>query len=219
MNDLFEYILAAGRKKPNDFSWVVPIVLVVFYGLAGLARAFKKSDQEQSKPEKGQPAKEDRQTSQRWQEQALRKQQHREDKLQRQETRHQQRYTKQHHIVTGDVELHEEHIFEPEMPAEGGRVKDEKQNILREMMGQVYRQATGEIPQPARKTVSRKPVRKEPVMKSPLKRKPARIEEKPKERIVQTQTHGLAHLAGLDELKKAIVYAEILGKPIALRDN
>jgi len=215
MNDLFEYILAAGRKKPNDFSWVVPIVLVVFYGLAGLARAFKKSDQEQPKPEKRQPAKEDRQASQRWQEQALRKQQHREDKLQRQETRHQQQYIDKRHIETHDVEPIDEHTAEPK----SGAVQTEKQTILKSMMEEVYRQATGEIPQPARKTVSRKPVRKKPVMKSPLKRKPARIEEKPKEKIVQTQTHGLAHLAGLKKLKKAIVYAEILGKPIALREN
>jgi len=86
MNDLFEYILAAGRKKPNDFSWVVPLVLVVFYGLAGLARAFKKSDQDQPVSEETQPDEKERKASQNRQEQALRKQQHREDKRRRQET-------------------------------------------------------------------------------------------------------------------------------------
>lgn len=210
MNDLFEHILAAGRKKPNDFSWVVPIVLVIFYGLAGLARAFNKSKEDQPKPEKTQPDEEDRRTSQNWQEQALRKQQHREAKLQRQETRHQQRYVKQHHIVTHEPQPHEEYIFEPETPTGGGGIEDKRQTILREMMGQVYRQAEVKTPQPARKAIARKPVQKETVIKSA---------KKPLEKPALAQTHGLAHLAGLNELKKAIVYAEILGKPIALREN
>ena len=211
MNDLFEYILAAGgRKKSNDFSWVLPIVLVVFYGLAAIGRAFKKPEQDQTKPEKTQPDEEERRTSQNWQEQALRKQQHREDKLQRQETRHQRQYVKQHHIATHDAQPHEEHIFEPETPTEGGRAEDERQTILHEMMAQVYQQAEVKTPKPARKAITRKPMRKEPVKKST---------EKPRKKPAPTQTHGLAHLAGLNELKKAIVYAEILGKPIALRDN
>lgn len=205
MFDLFEYIIAK-RNKPGDFGWVVPIVLVIFYAIAGFARARKKPEDHKVLPERKPPTEEERKASEKWRQKALREQ------------------------LTHPVQQQRElpaskeskgRSFDREMPPKGREIAPQRKKVMREMMEEVYRQATGMPPRqaakPPRKAVRRPPLHDEPKRPLPVKKPVEARKPRPEETV-----EPAGKLAGLDrmgELQRAIVYSEILGKPVALRPD
>lgn len=51
MNDLFELILAAGGKQ-RDFSWIFPLVLFVVYGISAIGKVIQNKQSQQPDEEK-----------------------------------------------------------------------------------------------------------------------------------------------------------------------
>lgn len=203
MNELFEYIIAAKRNKPGDFGWVVPIVLVIFYAVAAITRARKKTEEEQGPQEKEPPTEEERKASEQWQQKALRKELTHPVQQQR------------------ELPASKDRSFDREIPPKGREIAPQRKKVMQEMMEEVYRQATGMPPRqaakPPSKAVRRPPLHDEPKRPLPVK-KPVEA-RKPRPEETPEPAGKLAGLDRMGEMQRAIVYSEILGKPVALRPD
>ena len=201
MFDLFEYIIVA---KSNDYGWVVPVVLVIFYVIAGIARARKKPEDQKILPERKPPTEEERKASEKWGQKALREQL--TDQVQ------------QHHRELSVSKEPKEHSFDREIPQKGSQIAPQRKNVMREMMEEVYRQATGMPPRQPAKPV-RKVARHEAKPKKPLLAKKPVKTVKPQPKETPRPAERFAKLERMGELQRAIVYSEILGRPVALRPD
>lgn len=204
MNNIFtEFILAARRQRPDDFSWLLPVAVfliwivgTIFKGI-GNAREARKQ-QQRKRPESGgkmrykplvsEPSAEEKAAP---------------AAVQR----------RMPHAASKPVRRQE-----PSTPAKSLR------QVMQQALQEAYAQQLPETgPAPVRPVKARRPA-KTPVRKPPEKAgKP--VVEKPVSPEPVTEISPefkgrgiLTDLTRKDSLKKAIIYSEILGKPRALEN-
>ncbi len=199
MFDIMETILAAGRKKPGgNFQWLVPIGFAVFYIINVIAKIKDKQQQD--------------------------------EKLDRElDKTDSQAGTKRRYKPLVDITITKT-SDEREAPKREPRltVRDE---TLRELPSEVLMPQTTRYPVPA----ARKPqAKRRPTRSRPVKRVGQHVTSKPRQKVKSVQVDEEAkpaakhaelpqiavfkNLADTRSLRTAVILAEVLGKPRALRE-
>lgn len=196
IDDLLQSVLAAKNKGPGGWIRLLPLVFVAVYVISGIVKA---------KSAEGKDSDEDEDRGDRL----------RYKPLDSQQSRQIDREADQKRYMPLDLDEPEE--SSARQPSIAAQVMPERDKRLAYPV------------QPARRPIPQRqaaPTAKQVRPRRPVKRKSEvqlKAQEEQKKPSPKTETHRpaaglLDQLAGKDNLKRAILYSEILGKPIALRD-
>lgn len=208
MNDLFEMVLAAKGREESDYSWLIPLVVFAIWIVGSVFKAMRN-------------AKETRQEDTQKQVEAVK----RPSTLPQEEPRYKYKALK-HELSPrerpipqvamnkpGDLRQRQRRTETPKK--QPGPVSSLKAAVRKAVEEAYSQQAQRQIPKPART---------QPPKRVPLKEKTVSARPKPAvehaatimEHHTESIKSGLSHK---ESLRNAIVYSEILSKPIALRES
>lgn len=193
------FILAAGDDGAN-LEWIVPVILVVVWIISGVGKLIASARQDRIQREK------------------------RAERSGRDESK--MRYKP---IQDSSAPQRRERAVPQVVPVErvrdtmpaAGRVKPEPKHgaiaSLKKAMHDAMEEAKSQVPKPAvrkPKKVQRAATRKVSTKRKPVAKEPVReVEVMPQEGSV------LRELLERENIRKAIIYSEILGKPLAMRES
>lgn len=206
MNIFFGLFILAGRDNEPTFEWIVPVILVVVWIISGIGKLIAAARQERKQREKqrsvpGQP----------------------EKKMRYKPIPDASAPRRRERAVPQNVPV--ERVRETAPAAERVKPKPKRQGTvaslkkaMQDAIEEAYaQQARRQAPKPVAKRpkkVQRQMTRKVPKPAKPMAEEPVKkVEVKPQEGSV------LRELLEKENIRKAIIYSEILGKPLALREQ
>ncbi|MBW8016331.1 MAG: hypothetical protein FVQ82_09105 [Planctomycetes bacterium] len=203
MNILSEvFILAAG----NDFSWVVPVIFVAIWIIGGIGKVIvaaredrKKRDQQTSVP--GQPEKKMR----------YKPIPDASSPRQSQRTIPQQAPVQR---VREPMPPAQRAKPEPKRPGTVATLKKAMHDAMEEAYKQQAKRQAPEPPPRRPKKVQRTTTRKVPTPTKQVAKEPVK-----QVKVIPQEGSVLKELLERENIRKAIIYSEILGKPLAMREQ
>jgi hypothetical protein len=202
------FILAAGDEG-SSYDWIVPVAFVAIWIIGGIGKVIASARENQKQREKQKPASGQPENKMRYK------------PIPDASTQHQRRERTMPQVVSVPKNKDRDTIPGREKtkpkPKRHGTVETLKK-AMHDAMEEAYpKQAKRQSPKPvsarSAKRVQRKATRRTPAPPSKVSKEPARK--------AQPQLHQESMASGLRErenLRKAIIYSEILGKPLALRE-
>jgi hypothetical protein len=200
------FILAAGGKD-RDFSWVVPVAFVAIWIIGGIGKVIASARENQKQREKQKPAPGQPENEMRYK------------PIPDASSQHQHRERAMPQIVSVPKNKDRDTIpgrekAEPKRTGTVAALKKAMHDAMEEaQMQQGKRQAPKQAVRKPKK-VQHATTRKVSTKRKPVAKEPVReVEVMPQEGSV------LRELLERENIRKAIIYSEILGKPLAMRDS
>ncbi|MCF7955537.1 MAG: hypothetical protein K9M75_07030 [Phycisphaerae bacterium] len=219
MNILSGLFILAARDGGRDFSWVVPVVFVVIWIISGVGKVIAAARQDRKQREKQRSAGGQREAKMRYKPipgSSAPEPQRRDRSMSQTAPIERVRDKKPaYDHVRDEMPDAEQFNREPKHQGTIASLKKAMHDAMEEAQMQKAKRVAIKAEATRRpKKVQRKTTRKVPAAPKPMAKEPVmEVEVLPQEGSV------LRELLEKDNIRKAIIYSEILGKPLAMRES